>query len=101
MRQFSTSLLLTIIFLVSPALAGRSNSLMDASPDSTRLLVVNADNGSLSVVDTKQRKLLREIKVGEKPEGVTWIGKGPLAAVTVYKEDLVVFIDTEKGTIVH
>ncbi len=94
-------LLLGLLCLNSPVYAGRSNSLMDVSSDGSRLLVVNSDNGTLSVVDTKERKLLREIKVGQKPEGVTWIGKAPLAAVTVYKEDLVVFIDTEKGQIVH
>ena len=30
---------------------------------------------------------LREIAVGDKPEGVTWVGNGPLAAVTVYRDD--------------
>src|SRR5216684_1473109 len=81
--------------------AGASNSLLDLSPDGAILLVVNADNGSVTVVDTVARRALREIPVGDKPEGVTWIGKGPLAAVTVYKEDLVVFIDTEKGQVVN
>src|SRR5262249_55175748 len=42
----------------------------------------------------------REIKVGEKPEGVSWIGNGPLAAVTVYREDIVVFFDASDGKIV-
>jgi YVTN family beta-propeller protein len=79
--------------------AGKSNSLLDVSPDGSRLLVANADNGSVSVVDTKERKLLREIKVGDKPEGVAWIGKGPLAVATVYREDLVVFLDTETGQV--
>src|SRR5262245_12572846 len=97
------SLLAVVVLggLVENGHAGRSNSLIDISPDSTRLLVANADNGSVSVVDLKERKLLREIKVGDKPEGVAWIGKGPLAAVTVYREDLVVFVDTEKGQVVR
>jgi YVTN family beta-propeller protein len=73
---------------------------MDVSPDGSRLLVTNADNGTVTVVDTAARKALREIKVGEKPEGVTWIGNGPLAAVTVYREDLVVFFDADKGEVV-
>src|SRR5262249_49559929 len=46
------------------------------------------------------RKTVREIQVGEKPEGVTWIGNGPLAAVTVYREDRVVFFDATDGRIV-
>jgi YVTN family beta-propeller protein len=81
--------------------AGSSNSLMDLSPDGDRLLVTNADNGSVTVVDTRARKALREIKVGDKPEGVTWIGKGPLAAVTVYHEDRVVFFDADTGRVVQ
>src|SRR5262249_44267465 len=71
--------------LVSAARGGTSNSLLDVSPDGTRLLVVNSDSGSVSVVDAQARKVLHEIKVGDKPEGATWIGKGPLAAVTVYR----------------
>jgi YVTN family beta-propeller protein len=66
-----------------------------------RLLVTNADNGSVTVVDTVARRALRELPVGEKPEGVTWIGSGPLAAVTVYREDRVVVFDPHDGRIVH
>jgi YVTN family beta-propeller protein len=84
-----------------PAQAGSSNSLMDVSPDGTRLLVANSDNGTVSVVDTDKRKVLHEIKVGDKPEGVCWIGDGPLAAVTVYRENLVVFINTAEGKVLH
>ena len=59
--------------LVSAARGGTSNSLLDVSPDGTRLLVVNSDSGTVSIVDTKDRKVLHEIKVGDKPEGGTWI----------------------------
>jgi YVTN family beta-propeller protein len=89
-----------VCWCVPLARAGSSNSLMDVSPDGTRLLVVNADNGTVTVVDTAARKALREIAVGEKPEGVTWIGNGPLAAVTVYREDRVVFVDAHDGRVV-
>src|SRR5215510_13108369 len=94
---------LTMLFaltLAGSVQAGRSNSLLDVSPDGNRFIVANADNGTVSVVDVKERKVLHEIAVGDKPEGVTWIGKGPLAAVTVYREDLVVFIDADKGQVV-
>jgi YVTN family beta-propeller protein len=87
--------------LASAAQAGSSNSLMDISPDGTRLLVTNSDNGTVTVVDTAARKALRELPVGDKPEGVTWVGSGPLAAVTVYHDDCVVFFDTDTGRIVH
>lgn len=83
----------------SPAFGGKSNSLLDVSPDGRYLLAANPDNESVTVVDLKERKAVREVKVGDKPEGVTWIGDGPTAAVTVYREDLVVFFDAENGKI--
>jgi len=73
---------------------------MDVLADGT-LIVANPDNGTVSVVDTVAKKVLHEIKVGDKPEGVTWIGSGPLAAVTVYREDRVVFVDSRSGKVVQ
>jgi YVTN family beta-propeller protein len=70
---------------------------MDISPDGKRLLVANPDNGSVSLVDTDARRVVREIPVSGKPEGVTWIGNGPLAAVTLYNESGVLFFDSESG----
>jgi YVTN family beta-propeller protein len=95
--------LFVVLCCISPltAWAGTSNSLMDLTPDGSRLLVANSDNGTVTLVDTADRKSLREIKVGDKPEGVAWIGKGPLAAVTVYREDLVVLVDTNAGRVVE
>jgi len=98
-RLFLT--LVAVALAWAPAWAGSSNSLMDLTPDGTLLLVANADNGSLSVVDAVNHALLREIKVGEKPEGVAWIGKGPLALATVYRNDELVVVDTERGNVVH
>jgi YVTN family beta-propeller protein len=92
--------LVVAALLAGPAAAGSSNSLMDVSPDGSRLLVANSDNGSVTVVDTVAQKAVHEIPVGDKPEGVTWIGLGPLAAVTVYREDAVVFVDTSSGKVV-
>jgi YVTN family beta-propeller protein len=92
---------LALLFLAPALRANTSNSLMDVSPDGSLLLVANADNGSVTVVDTRQRKALVEIPVGDKPEGVTWIGPGPLAAVTVYRDNVVVFVDTAAGKVVH
>lgn len=87
---------------LSPAArAGSSNSLMDVSPDGKRLLVANADNGSVTVVDLKTRKPTHEVKVGDKPEGVTWVGRSAIAAVAVYREDRVVFLDADAGKVVH
>src|SRR5262249_7139780 len=93
--------LLGLFPLAMTASANTSNSLMDVSHDGSRLIVANADNGTVSIVDTKERKVLHEIKVGDKPEGVTWLGKTDIALVTVYREDKVVFIDAAKGKAIH
>ncbi len=61
------------------ARGGSSNSLLDVSADGKLLLAANRDNGTVTVVDTEKRQVLREIKVGAKPEGVSWIGAGPRA----------------------
>jgi YVTN family beta-propeller protein len=93
--------LAVLLLLLPAARAGHSNSLLDVHPDGSRLLAVNADNGTVTVVDLKDRKAVHEVKVGEKPEGVTWVGNGTLAAVTVYRDDVVVFLDADSGKVVH
>jgi YVTN family beta-propeller protein len=80
--------------------AGNSNSLLDVTPDGKLLLVANTDADSVSVVDAKARKLLHEIPVGDHPEGVSWIGNGPLAVVTLWGEDKVAFVNAEAGKVV-
>src|SRR6516165_7934144 len=101
--RFAARLCLIALLLVTVRRsdAGSSNSLMDITPDGSRLLVANSDNGTVTVVDATTNKVLREIAVGDKPEGVTWIGNGPLAAVTVYREDIVAFVDTDSGKVVE
>src|SRR5262249_34750063 len=94
--------LLVILFAGVFALsvrAGNSNSLLDVSPDGKFLLAANVDNGTVSVVDTQARKLRREIKVGEKPEGVAWIGESSLAAATAYKDSQVILFNPQTGDI--
>jgi YVTN family beta-propeller protein len=86
---------------LSSVRAGSSNSLLDVTPDGKRVLVANADNGTVTVIDAEANKALRETSVGDKPEGVAWIGNGPLAAVTVYRSDIVAFVDTDKGKVVE
>ncbi len=90
-----------LLLLGAPVSAGSSNSLMDVSPDGKRLIVANTDNGTVTIIDTAKPAKLREIAVGEKPEGVTWIGNGPLAAVTIYSEDRIAMIDTDSGKLVQ
>lgn len=88
-----------ILLLPATTRAGSSNSLMDVTPDGKWLLVANNDTGTVTLVDVAQRKAVSEIKVGEKPEGVSWIGNGPTALVSLYKESAVVFVDVKAGAI--
>ncbi len=101
MRLRPATLALLALLVAGPAArANSSNSLMDVSPDGALLLVANRDNGTVSVIDTAARKKLHEVSVGDEPEGVTWVGAGPLAAVTLYREDRVVFLDARAGRVV-
>ncbi len=100
MRLLWRLALVTLAALAAgPLRAGSSNSLLDLSPDGARLLAANPDNGTVTVLDCGSRMKLREIPVGEKPEGVTWLGVGPRAAVTVYAEHRVVVFDADTGRI--
>jgi YVTN family beta-propeller protein len=82
-----------------PAPAGSSNSLMDVRPDGSQLAVANSDNGSVTFVDLKTRKVLRETPVGAKPEGVAWAGGGDLLLVTLYGGSRVAFVDARTGKV--
>src|SRR5262245_43003187 len=76
-----------------------SNSLLSLTPDGRWLLVANADNGSLTVVDTAERMVVREIPVGRRPESVAVIAGGPRAVVSLYKDDQVAVVDFESGEV--
>lgn len=93
-------LLCLIGFGASFAQAGHSNSLLDVSVDGKFLLAANTDNGTVTVIDTTTRKALREISVGHRPEGVSWIGSGPLAVVTAYRDNQVVLFNAQTGVVV-
>lgn len=101
MKRCVAVIVVVSVFALLPTqlLANRSNSLLDISPDGKRLLSANTDNGTVTVVDLESNKVLREIPVGEKPEGVTWIGNGPRAAVTCYTQDKVVLFNAHTGAI--
>lgn len=90
---------LHLLLGVMPAIAGANNSLLDISADGKRLLAANGDNGTVTVIDALQRKVLREIAVGGQPEGVTWIGAGDVAAATCYRDGQVVFFNTDSGAV--
>src|SRR5438552_12295054 len=79
--------------------AGSSNSLIDISADGALLATANHDNGSVSIVDLASGKLLREIAVGKKLEGVSFLGASHSLAATAYADDKVVIVDADGGTI--
>ncbi|MFM8218230.1 MAG: hypothetical protein ACKOJF_04845, partial [Planctomycetaceae bacterium] len=70
----------------APLLAGSSNSLLDVSADGRLIACSNRDNGTVTVIDRETRKVLRELPVGHKPEGVSFIGDTHQLAVAVYAD---------------
>ena len=92
---------MTVILSVAnrPALASSSSSLMQISADGKLLACTNRDNGTVSIVDLATQKTVREIPVGKKPEGATFLGKSHNLAVAVYDEDKVVFLNADSGKI--
>jgi YVTN family beta-propeller protein len=89
--------LLALALACPTAHAGSSNSLMDISADGSLLACSNRDSGSVTIVDLKSNSKLREIKVGLKPEGVSFLGASHALAVAVYHDDKVVFLDGNTG----
>lgn len=80
--------------------AGTSNSLLDVSPDGTRLLVANTDRGTVTAVDLAARKAIVELPAGDSPEAAAWINNHQ-GVVAVYGDDVLVFFDIEKKQITH
>lgn len=88
-----------VFLIVTTAAADTSNSLLDISADGRRLACSNRDSGTVSIVDLESHQLLHEIAVGDKPEGVTFVGQTYNVAVAVYGNDEVVFLDAETGEV--
>ncbi len=79
--------------------AASANRIMDIAADGRWLACSNRDNGTVSIVDLQTRKTVREISVGPKPEGVSFVGDTHQLAVACYATDEVVLVDTDSGTI--
>ncbi|MBW3538651.1 MAG: c-type cytochrome [Planctomycetes bacterium] len=80
------------------ALGGQANSLMDISADGKLLACANRDSGSVTVVDLATHTKLREIQVGKKPEGLSFLGDTHRLAVAVYGDDVVHILNADAGT---
>lgn len=97
-RLIAVAAVATYVMVAVPAArAGSSNSLMDISADGTLLACSNRDSGTVSVVDLKTNAKVREVNVGHKPEGVSFLGGSHSLAVAVYHDDVVVFVDADTG----
>jgi YVTN family beta-propeller protein len=81
--------------------AGSSNSLIDISTDGALLATANRDNGTVSVVDLAAGKVLHEIAVGHKPEGVSFLGASHHLAATAYADDTVSILDADAGIVLR
>ena len=90
---------LFLVTVPASALGGTSNSLMDISADGKLLICSNRDNGTVTIVDLETNTKRKEIQVGDKPEGVSFIGKSHRFACCVYGEDKVVLADADTGAI--
>ncbi|WP_166819958.1 di-heme oxidoredictase family protein [Thalassoroseus pseudoceratinae] len=96
-------ILATVAALVLPRVGwtAQANRIMDIASDGRWLACSNRDNGTVSVIDLQQRKTIREIKVGPKPEGVSFIGDTHQLAVAIYATDEILVLNTDNGTIQH
>jgi YVTN family beta-propeller protein len=79
--------------------AGSSNSLIDISTDGALLATANRDNGTVSIVDLATSKVVHEITVGHKPEGVSFLGASHSLAATAYADDIVAVLDADAGKV--
>ena len=73
----------------------RSPIALVLNPSGTRLLVANQSAGSISWIDTKAGKVLREIKTGDRPSGVAITPDGKLGVVTHWYGYDAVLLDLE------
>jgi len=70
---------------------------MDISTDGKLLACSNRDSGTVTIVDLLTNKKIREVKVGHKPEGVSFLGTTHKLATAVYFDEKVVFLDADSG----
>ena len=97
MRLISSAVLTVIACVPATAIAGPSNSLMDISADGKLLACSNRDSGTVTIVSLDNHKVVREVKVGGHPEGVSFIGETHNVAVAVYDDDQVVMLNAQTG----
>lgn len=92
-----------VIGEVSPEMtvASSSSSLMQISADGELLVCTNRDSGTATVIDLRTRQKLREIPLGQKPEGLTFLGQSHLCAACIYGDDQICLFDADTGEMLH
>jgi YVTN family beta-propeller protein len=83
----------------APVEPHRSPIALALSTDGTRLLTANQTADTVSLVDTKSGRVLREIKTGEKPAGVALSRDGRRGVVTHWYGYDVAVLDLKDDTI--
>lgn len=96
---FHFAVLLATVLSAATARGGLSNSLMDISADGRLLACSNRDSGTVTIVDLGTNQAVREIPVGHKPEGVTFLGDSHQLAVAVYADDVVRVLNADDGAV--
>jgi len=69
------------------------------TPDGTKLYIVNGKADAVAVFDVATRKILTNVDVGKKPEGIALTPKGTTAYVTNFGDDTVSVIDTSTNAV--
>lgn len=98
---FGIASIISIICWTATCSAASSSSLMQISEDGKLLVCTNRDSGTASVVDLKTKQVLREIELGHKPEGLSFIGPTHQCAACIYGDDQIVLFDADSGKILH
>ncbi|MBW7474385.1 beta-propeller fold lactonase family protein [Paenibacillus oenotherae] len=75
--------------------APQSGSSIVLSPDGRMLYIANGDTNTVSVVDAKDRKLVKEIAVGKEPRGIAVSPDGETLYVTCRYAGSVEWIDID------
>lgn len=79
--------------------APQSGSSIVLSPDGKKLYVANGDSNTVSVVDAKDRKVVKEIAVGKEPRELALSADGKTLYVTCRYANSVEWVDIAKGSV--
>src|SRR5215472_9123163 len=85
-------LLLLLVIASANALAGRADAYL--------AYVSNEKGNTVSVIDTAKLEVVRTIKVGQRPRGITLTRDGKFVLVCVGDDDTIEMIDTATHEIV-